>query len=542
MKKTENQKKPLNLSKNKNPEVVLEGLRTSRRCSLPTDFNRPASPYFSPRTPQFDSNSPLTPNHLTFNAFSPTLDNFEETGEILNRLSKKGKSSSDNLMKKLLDQKEREIKRLEAQKEQWLAEKQEWEQETVKHQQLQANLVQKDKKIAELNAELKETGDDLLQLDKKNDKLNNFLTQEKLNIRQLEEQLAREVDENHRLKASQEEINNSLLAKVKELAEVKKIGLEEQERWQGIITEQQEKYEQEKEEREKQFAQTVNNLRNFQLNTDTSPALGRRKSQHKKTFSTSSLPVSQNNSPRGSFYEKEKPTNLFMEITKGNIFNREITKSPSNLANDSDTDYSDSSVPEKKKKRHSDSPLFNNSLPNKDHTQSFEDLLNIVDNFTTETVEEKENNQELLIKLEELEKEHANLKENHRKLIGDHTTNERLLQEFNHQSILWEEERKKYEKSLQETNQEKLTEQNKQQQLIEELAEVKYKLAEANSKAKLVEKELKDELTQKEASEEDLNELERAIDKSDKTIQRGQQIFSDFKAQILDINNKIIKK
>ncbi|RHZ37577.1 hypothetical protein [endosymbiont GvMRE of Glomus versiforme] len=540
MKKTENKKNP----KQNHPEVVvLEGLGTSRRCSLPTDFNRPASPYFSPRTPQFDPSSPLTPNHLTFNAFSPTLDNFEETGEILNRLSKKGKSSSDNLMKKLLDQKEREIKRLEAEKEQWLAEKQEWEQETVKHQQLQANLVQKDKKIAELNTELKETGDDLLQLDKKNDKLNNFLTQEKLNNRQLEEQLAREIDENHRLKASQEEINNSLLAKVKELAEVKKIGLEEQERWQGIITEQQEKYEQEKEEREKQFTQTVNNLRNFQLNTDIPHAVsGRRKSQHKKTFSTSSLPVSQNNSPRGSFYEKEKPTNLFMEITKGNIFNREITKSPSNLANDSDTDYSDSSVPEKKKKRHSDSPLFNNSLLNKDHTQSFEDLLNIVDNFTTETVEEQENNQELLIKLEELEKAHANLKENHRKLIGDHTTNERLLQEFNHQSILWEEERKKYEKSLQETNQKQIKDQNEKQQLIEELAEVKYQLAEASSKAKLVEKELKDELTQKEASEEDLNELERAIDKSDKTIQRGQQIFSDFKAQILDINNKIIKK
>lgn len=100
MKKT--QKSPKKLSSELSQTSTFTNL-TPRRGSLPGDYNRP-----SPRTPKFPLHSPTTPNftpspnHLNF---SPLLEE-KDYESILEALSSKGQKSSNELLEKLLGQKE----------------------------------------------------------------------------------------------------------------------------------------------------------------------------------------------------------------------------------------------------------------------------------------------------------------------------------------------------------------------------------------------------------------------------------------------------
>jgi hypothetical protein len=185
------QSKPKKLTENQFPNL------TPRRGSLPGDYNRP-----SPRTPKLAPYSPTTPNspdRLNPLTFSPQLESFDEdkVNEVLDELLIRGNNSSSNqLLNKLLEQKEKEIIRLEQEKSQLLQEKQIWENSQIKIKQLEKTLLQKNKKFEELKTELKETETDFYQVEEKNDELNHSLAQERLNNRKLEKRLEQQINEN----------------------------------------------------------------------------------------------------------------------------------------------------------------------------------------------------------------------------------------------------------------------------------------------------------------------------------------------------------
>lgn len=115
----------------------------------------------------------------------------------------------------------------------------------------------------------------------------------------------------------------------------------EREGLQQLILEQEEKYEKEKAQREAKFNQQINNLRTFQLNADTPVKLRR----SPKNIGSSSLPTSRTHSRQNSFREElqmPKPNNLFMELTKGNIFASSPLKDDTNPF---ETIYSPSPTP-----------------------------------------------------------------------------------------------------------------------------------------------------------------------------------------------------
>src|ERR1043166_4161503 len=152
----------------------------------------------SPSTPRFPLHSPTTPNSVSSPSnlnFSP-LPKEEEYGNILDELLNKGGNYSNKILNKLLEEKEREIERLETEKEQLLKEKKVSEAQETKQKQLEKTLLHQNKKIEELKNEIRETGEDLLQAEEKNDELKTFLAQERLINRQLEQNLNREMDEN----------------------------------------------------------------------------------------------------------------------------------------------------------------------------------------------------------------------------------------------------------------------------------------------------------------------------------------------------------
>ncbi|MCE8163434.1 MAG: hypothetical protein I3273_05115 [Candidatus Moeniiplasma glomeromycotorum] len=453
-------KKNLNLkSKEEETNQNFPNL-TPRRGSLPGDFNRP-----SPRTPKFPLTSPTTPQstsptRLNFTTFSPVLENFEEVSETLdNLLSKGNKRNSNNFLNKVLDQKENEIKRLENEKQKLLQEKANWEKTQLKVKQLEKNLLQQSKKIEELKNEVKETGDDFYQTDQKVQEIQTQLNQANLNIRQLEQKLSHEINENDWLRSSFRSTKEELLVKVEELANLKKLNQLEKSQWQKTFTEQEEKYEIEKKDREEKFAHQFKNLRVFQ-NTENPLPLGRGRPLHKKTFSTNSLPTSRANSPRGSFYENDnpiKPSPLFMEITKGNLF--------SNLPTDSPT-----------------------SPTTEEIEQSLDSLLVEVNDFATEQV----NNQELLTELQTLKENQTQLENAYKTIFDEKVEQERLLKNFNEKELAWEKERQEFEKLLYNYTQKEQDLQTENQNLKEELAERDYQLSETKSKKNQAEKMVKE--------------------------------------------------
>ena len=121
-------KTPLNPQKE--PKETSTPNITPRRGSLPGDFNRP-----SPRTPRFPT--PPTPTTPNFNqsstsgltSFSPTLPSFQEVGDTLDHWL--GWQNKFQTTQKLLQAKEKEIERLETQKQAWLQEKSELEQTQI---------------------------------------------------------------------------------------------------------------------------------------------------------------------------------------------------------------------------------------------------------------------------------------------------------------------------------------------------------------------------------------------------------------------------
>ncbi|CAH1759044.1 19814_t:CDS:2 [Entrophospora sp. SA101] len=326
---------------------------TPRRGSSPNNYNLLSPAFPSPLAPYSSPslNSSPSPSHLTF---SPTLPNFQDIG--------------DN-------------------------------QEIL---------------IKDLEIEAKESNDDFFQECGKSSQLNELLNEERLSRQKLEQKLLREVEENLRLKTSQDQINLTLLAKIDELNQIKKLGQEEKEQFQKIITEQEQKYKEEKIQREQAFHQTLNNLRTFQ--TDTIPLTRHHSYGHKSTLSTSSLPVSQNNSPRTSTYgkneERKVDTSLFLELaqttkqsgeSKGGFFKNEMVSSPTTESVINPTEQ----VSKRESKRHSNSPLFNYLPAMEDNSNTDEivqELFKDINNFEIETTEKinQLSKQELLVENEEL--------------------------------------------------------------------------------------------------------------------------------------------
>lgn len=448
--------------KNKQKSSNLSNL-VPRRGSLPADYNRP-----TPQNPRF---------------FSPQLENFTESeaGEILDELVNKNKGYSDKILNKLLEEKEREVERLETEKQQLLVEKQTWEKEQVKHRQVEKSLLAQNKKIEELKNEVRETGEDMLQSEEKNDELKTRLAEERLTNRQLEQRLNREIDENDWLRSSFKQTKAELSEKVNELTQLKKITQQEKEQWQKVFTEQEEKYELEKKDREEKFAHQINNLRTFQINTDVPLSMGRGRSPtHKRIRSTNSLPTSRSNSPRGS--------TLFLELSRTNFFNPPLTSSP--LRND-DTD-----------------PLEEVGTSQTDFSQVFEDLMSEVNDFTNKTSQDQVNNQELLTEIKQLKENQLHLEKNYKILADEKVEAERALKHFNEKELIWVQKSTEYERLLQVANQEKLTLENTKQKLSEELAEMKYQLAESQKRVEGLEKSEKKtryQLKEKHRENEELN-------------------------------------
>jgi hypothetical protein len=466
-----------------------------RRGSLPADYNRP-----SPRTPKLFPRSPTTPNSpdkIHPFIFSPVLESFEEMGEILDNLLTKGKSSSTKILTtKLLEEKEREIERLEASKKILLDQEQEWEKEQLNHQQTQKKLTQQKQELIYLNNELAEIKHIFNKEIDKNDKLNRELNWERTKQRKQELKLEQAVAENYRLKVDREQLHHNLETKINQLTNLKRLAQGEKEQLQEVILEQQKQFE----EKEQKQAKKYNNLRTFQIISSDNPSipLGRGRPIHRHTYSSSSVPSSRGPSPYPFPPNDDiKPTSpsLFVEL--------------------SNSDKKDKLRP--------------TSLNN----QIYEDLMNTVDNFANETTQKQENNQVLLSENEQLRE----------KLIQSETAYQVLTEERTTLNRKMEEVLLTKEKLLQGFNEEKATWQNERQKLIEELAEMKYKFAEsqtnqardkkADRKAKYqlkgkldneiqewqnISAELADELTQEKTKEQGLEKVEGAVNDLSNTI------------------------
>lgn len=429
---------------------------TPRRGSLPVDYSRPTLK--SPKAPKFPLSSPTTPRSTSpresnFNLFSPIAEevDIERTDEILQGLLNRGQRASDSLLNRLLDQKERllteqeqKIKKLEVEKEQLLEEKEEFKQ----NQNRQSHLLNKQNQRLELlEREKKESDDDFYQITQKNDKLKQDLNQERLKSQQLERRLSNEVQENYRLKESQEQTNSILLGKINELTQLKKLKREEREQLQQIITHQSEVYETEKKEREEKFAQTVNNLRTFQLKADIS---SRFKRTHKPALSLGNLPISQGNSPRNSYIIEDdriifpgSPGPLSSELKqkgyseKGGLISSEFTTTPTNYE---DNDPFETNRGRTKKR--SNSPFFGSnsfsqseeihSAEQENINQTIEELLTLADN----SVEQINNQQELLSENETLKENQLQLEKAFKDLADERIEHERSLQLFNQKELV----------------------------------------------------------------------------------------------------------
>lgn len=521
-----------------------------RRGSLPSDYNRP-----SPRTPRFPLHSPTTPNSPSFApnylAFSPTLSNFDEVGEVLDDFLDKSKNTGDKILNKLLKEKENDIRRLEKEKEEWLIEKQEFEESEVNQTSLLRKRSQElrsvEKKLERLETELKESNDDFYQETEKTKGLNNSLNEERLDRRKLEKQLAREIDENHRLKNSQEQINQNLLVKINELGQLKKLERTEKEQWQKIITEQEEKYQDEKKEREQEFAKTLNNLRLFQTNEPAITPIKKRLSRHNKSHSFSSP-----SSPRSSYIVKDEQIIFSATSPRRNDFQAELSRKgyeenggiigSSFTTTPQNEEGNPFEVDPTRKKRHSNSPLFNRSSSpladdDIDNTNTFEELLDeIVDLGTNNNEQPTEDDEALRAEVEHLKADQAQLEKAYKTLADEQITNERLLQGFNQEKQEWSVEKQK---------------------LIEELAEMKYQLSEANAKHKrlnelekrtryqlqLKEDELKNIKAEKDEKENqqklELEELKKELEEFDEVSQEGLKFLDNFKFETrIEINKK----
>lgn len=352
--------------------------------------------------------------------------------------------------------------------------------------------------MGKLERELKESNDDFYQISEKNEELNQLLSQARLEHKKTEQRLNQEVDENFRLKASQEKINQNLLAKVNELTNLKKLNKQEREQCKNIIAQQSEQYEQERKEREQKFTQTVNNLRTFQLNADIP---NRFKRTHKSALSTSSLPTSRSNSPRNSFYTTiEDDRIIFSSSPSASPLSSELNqqgyqeKSGTISSDFTTTPQQENTDPleSKNKKRQSNSPaLIRSPSPKRENIDDvLEKLLGEVANLEEEQQQEAEKS-ELITEIDTLKNEVSAAQKAYKTLFDEKVEQERTLQNFNEKELAWETERAKYEKLLQQINQEKLTQQNEQQKLTEELAEMKYKLAETDNKQKQTAKQVK---------------------------------------------------
>lgn len=220
---------------NEQEQQETQNLKKKNSQELKGSPKTPKFPLYSPTTPNFTP----TPNQLIF---SPEEEDF---GSVLDNLLKKKQTASDDLFEKVLDQKnneledqEKEIKRLEAEKAEWLIEKERWEQERIEHHQLRIQLDKKEQHISHLTSELKESNDDYYELGLEKDQLSKSLKQEQLNKRELTQQLNQSREENYWLRVNHRQTKNDLLAKIEELTKLKKVEKAEKEEWQRIILEQ----------------------------------------------------------------------------------------------------------------------------------------------------------------------------------------------------------------------------------------------------------------------------------------------------------------
>jgi chromosome segregation ATPase len=131
--------------------------------------------------------------------------------------------------------------------------------------QFQTEIKKQEQRIKELVREQKESDDDYHQLGQQKDRLKELLQVEKATNKRLEEQLAKEVNENQCLKEAQNKTNKQLFEKFNELARVKKLAVEEKKSLQQIINDQAKKYKQESEERESEYRKKMEHLMLLQV-------------------------------------------------------------------------------------------------------------------------------------------------------------------------------------------------------------------------------------------------------------------------------------
>lgn len=588
--KNQKQLKPENLNQE---QIVSSTNSISRRRSLP-NYSK-YSLARSPQTPHFPLHSPTTPytpEQVNSLAFSPLLEE-KDYESILEELSSKGQNSSSNFLERILsrkehdlEEKEREIQRLEAEKAQWLIEKQELEQQKTKQTIF---LNEQSQELSKLKSELKETTDDFIQIDQRNQVLSQSLQQECLKSQKLEQQLTNEIDENFRLKENQEQINANLLAKVNELANLKKLNQEERKEWENAILVQTEKYEQEKQERERKHSQEIENLRTFQNQEIIKPIPKKLDLRHTK-FHSFSLP----NSNRSSytfeddlmiFHSPPLSADLRSELNRTKY--QEINGIISSSQKEESNPLEETS---KSKKRYSNSPLFTSNSPSpspqpKENNNTFEDVLNAVNNLKVENTQAEENNQELLNEIQQL-KEQLDQSENAYKIVVEEHNKEiqglrdynqrqfQELQEFDQKEVGWRSKQQKLEEELDEIkyklaeSQKKVQDTKKEEletrwrlrerekgldQLNQDLAEISKALSEKEQNSQqlkgeaqewqVISAELADELAQEKITQKnELAELSQAVNKTENKIQQARQAFGEFKTQILNINNLIIKK
>jgi len=126
--------------------------------------------------------------------------------------------------------------------------------------QFQTEIKKQEQRIKELVREQKESDDDYHQLGQQKDRLKELLQVEKATNERLEEQLAKEVNENQCLKDSQNKTNKALFDKFKELKRAKKLAEREIGSLKKIINDQTQEYREESQARELEYRKKAEHL------------------------------------------------------------------------------------------------------------------------------------------------------------------------------------------------------------------------------------------------------------------------------------------
>ncbi|CAG8548468.1 1173_t:CDS:2 [Paraglomus brasilianum] len=307
------------------------------QVSSPISFDY--SSFSSPRS----AHSPLGDYHPSLDI--PKLDNvleaiaqedeiIEAQEEELNNLRKQV-----SLLQKQTESQAKVIENFEANKQVYV---QGIKEKNAEIGELKVSFKDQKEKVESLKKELKQTENDLYEEGLKRDRLAESLRLERGKNKKLGEQLEDEINNNETSRKKRDVDDGRMLNKFESLMKDKTFAQQQIEHLKELIESQEERYRQEKNERDKEYRKKMENLMRLQSSDDIRSSRMRDPVLRRTYSSSISLPASRPESPRNSFYYGADPSlkspDLFSELDKadkkGNFFGLGLTDSPNSINSD----------------------------------------------------------------------------------------------------------------------------------------------------------------------------------------------------------------